>query len=37
MNRNQINELNMFDALEQFLLANAIIWNPNPAMTAAIT
>lgn len=37
MNRNQINELNMFDAVEQLLLANAIIWNPNPAMTAAIT
>lgn len=36
MNRHQINELNMYDAVEQLLLANAIIWNPNPAMTAAI-
>jgi hypothetical protein len=34
MNRNQINELNMYDAVEQLFNANTTIWSSNTAVSA---
>ncbi len=37
MNRNQINELNMYDVVEQLLNANTAIWVANVAVNATFT
>lgn len=37
MNRHQINELNMYDAVEQLLNANTGIWSSNAAMSATVS
>ena len=36
MTRHQINELNMYDAVEQLLNANTAIWSSNTAMSATV-
>ncbi|MBS1647894.1 MAG: carboxypeptidase regulatory-like domain-containing protein [Bacteroidetes bacterium] len=36
MNRHQINELNMYDAVEQLFNANTSIWSGNSAMSATV-